>query len=138
MERMMAIDYGDARVGIAVSDPLGITAQGVETVKNTGKRALFSRLSELIEYYKPSVIVIGLPKNMNGTLGERAQKSIEFEAALKKIYSGETQLFDERLTTVSAINTLNETNTRGKKRRDVVDTVAAALILQAYMDSKRA
>ncbi len=134
MDRMMAIDYGDARVGVAVSDPLGITAQGVETIKNTGRRALFARLSELIVQYKPSVIVIGLPKNMNGTLGERAQKSMDFEQQLKEIYAGKTELFDERLTTVSAIRTLNETNTRGKKRKGVVDTVAATLILQAYME----
>lgn len=134
MDRMMAIDYGDARVGIAVSDPLGITAQGVETIKNTGRRALLARLSELIAQYKPSVIVIGLPKNMNGTLGERAQKSMDFEQQLKDIYAGKTELFDERLTTVSAIRTLNETNTRGKKRKGVVDTVAATLILQAYME----
>lgn len=134
MDRMMAIDYGDARVGVAVSDPLGITAQGVETIKNTGRRALFARLSELIAQYKPSVIVIGLPKNMNGTLGERAQKSMDFEQQLKEIYAGKTELFDERLTTVSAIRTLNETNTRGKKRKGVVDTVAATLILQAYME----
>lgn len=134
MERIMAIDYGDARVGIAVSDLLGITAQGVETIQNTGKKALFSRLSELIAEYKPATIVIGLPKNMNGTLGERAQKSIDFEERLKEIYDGKTVLFDERLTTVSAIRTLNETNTRGKKRKNVVDTVAATLILQAYMD----
>jgi len=134
MDRMMAIDYGDSRVGVAVSDALGITAQGVETIKNTGRRALFSRLGELIDEYKPSVIVIGLPKNMNGTLGERAEKSIEFEKQLKEIYDGKTELFDERLTTVSAIRTLNETNTRGQKRKNVVDTVAAVLILQAYME----
>lgn len=133
MERMMAIDYGDSRVGVAVSDLLGITAQGVETIQNTGRKALFARLGELIAEYNPSVIVIGLPKNMNGSLGERAQKSIEFEERLKEIYDGKTVLFDERLTTVSAIRTLNETNTRGKKRKNVVDTVAATLILQAYM-----
>lgn len=134
MKRIMAIDYGDARVGVAVSDPLAITAQGVETIQNTGRRALFARLSELIDIYKPETIVVGLPKNMNATLGERAQKSIEFEKRLKEIYDGQTELFDERLTTVSAIRTLNETNTRGKKRKKVVDTVAATLILQAYMD----
>lgn len=134
MERIMAIDYGDSRVGVAVSDLLGITAQGVETIQNTGRKVLFARLEELIAMYKPSVIVIGLPKNMNGTLGERAQKSIEFEERLKEIYDGKTVLYDERLTTVSAIRTLNETNTRGKKRKNVVDTVAATLILQSYMD----
>lgn len=137
MDRIMAIDYGDSRVGIAVTDALGITAQGVETIQNTGRRALFERISELIAQYKPATIVIGLPKNMNGTLGERAEKSIEFERRLKEIYDGKTELFDERLTTVSAIRTLNETNTRGKKRKNVVDTVAATFILQAYMEKNK-
>lgn len=135
VERMMGIDYGDARVGIAVSDLLGITAQGVETIQNTGRKALFSRLSELLDRYCPTVIVVGYPKNMNGTLGERTQKTDVFVRRLKEIYSGKIVLFDERLTTVSAIRTLNETNTRGQKRKDVIDTVAATLILQNYMDS---
>ena len=134
MDRMMAIDYGDSRVGVTVSDALGITAQGVETIKNTGRRALLGRISELINEYKPSVIVIGLPKNMNGTLGERAEKSIEFEKQLKEIYDGKTELFDERLTTVSAIRTLNETNTRGAKRKEVIDALSAQIILQNFID----
>lgn len=135
MERMMGIDYGDARVGIAVSDLLGVTAQGVETIQNTGRKALFARLSELLEHYRPAVIVVGYPKNMNGTLGERAQKTDLFVQRLREVYNGNIVLCDERLTTVSAIRSLNETNTRGKKRKDVIDTVAATLILQNYMDS---
>ncbi len=135
MERIMCIDYGDARVGIAVSDLLGITAQGIETINNTGRKALFERLIQLITEYKPGKIVIGLPKNMNGTLGERAEKTYIFAERLKEIYSGEIVFFDERLSTVCAIQTLNETNTRGTKRKNVIDTVAAALILQAYMDA---
>jgi len=135
MNRIMCIDYGDARVGIAVSDLLGITAQGIETIKNTGKKTLFERLETLLNEYKPAKVVIGLPKNMNGTLGERAEKTYIFAERFKEIYSGEVVFFDERLSTVCAIQTLNETNTRGKKRKNVVDTVAAALILQAYMDA---
>ena len=135
MKRIMCIDYGDARVGIAVSDLLGLTAQGVETIKNTGRKALFERLEQLIATYTPGKIVIGLPKNMNGTLGERAEKTYVFAERLKEIYSGEIEFFDERLSTVCAIQTLNATNTRGQKRKAVIDTVAAALILQAYMDS---
>ena len=135
MNRIMCIDYGDARVGIAVSDLLGITAQGIETIKNTGKKTLFERLGTLLNEYKPAKVVIGLPKNMNGTLGERAEKTYIFAERFKEIYSGEVVFFDERLSTVCAIQTLNETNTRGKKRKNVVDTVAAALILQAYMDA---
>lgn len=137
MQRIMGIDYGDARVGVAVSDLLGITAQGVETIQNTGRKVLFSRLSALLEEYAPCVVVIGMPKNMNASLGERAQKSIEFADRLKNIFSGEIVFFDERLSTAGAIRTLNETNTRGKKRKGVIDTVAATLILQSYMDSVR-
>lgn len=137
MNRVLCIDYGDSRVGIAVSDLLGITAQGVETIQNTSRTALFSRLEELIKTYNPSVVVIGLPKNMNGTLGDRAEKSRRFAEKLSEIYDGKIELFDERLSTVSAIKTLNQTNTRGKKRRNVVDTVAAVFILQAYMDSHK-
>jgi len=137
MNRIMGIDYGDARVGIAVSDLLGITAQGVETIQNTGRKALFGRLAELIAQYSPETVVIGLPKNMNATLGDRAQKSYDFAERLKDIYPGNIVFFDERLTTVSAIRVLNETNTRGKKRKNVVDTVAAAVLLQGFMDSKR-
>ena len=85
MERIMCIDYGDARVGIAVSDLLGVTAQGVETIKNTGRKALFERLTQLIELYKPAKVVVGLPKNMNGTLGERAEKT--YVSLLSIIYS---------------------------------------------------
>lgn len=135
MDRIMCIDYGDSRVGIAISDLLGITAQGVETIKNTGRKALFERLGQLINEYNPVKIVIGLPKNMNGTLGERAEKTYVFAERLKEIYTGEIVFFDERLSTVCAIQTLNETNTRGAKRKNVIDTVAATLILQAYMDA---
>lgn len=134
-DRILCIDYGDSRVGIAVSDLLGITAQGVETIKNKGKRVLFERLGELIEEYKPETIVIGMPKNMDGTIGFRGEKTIAFSEELKKIYGGKIEFYDERLSTVSAITVLNETNTRGEKRKKVVDTVAAAVILQSYMDS---
>lgn len=134
MKRILCIDYGDSRVGVAVSDLLGITAQGVETIQNTGHKALFERLCALLREYKPETVVIGLPKNMNGTLGDRAKKSEEFAEKLKEVYSGKIELFDERLSTVSAIRTLNETNTRGKKRKGVIDTVAATYILQTYMD----
>lgn len=136
-KRIMGIDYGDARVGIAVSDLLGITAQGIETIKNKNKNVLFSRLQELISEYNPETIVIGMPKNMDGTIGFRGEKTMDFAEKLKKIYSGTIDFCDERLTTVCAINTLNLTNTRGEKRKNVIDTVSAALILQTYMDKKK-
>ncbi len=133
-DRIMCIDYGDARVGIAVSDLLGITAQGVETIKNKNKNVLFTRLNELIKYYNPATIVIGMPKNMDGTVGFRGDATLKFADKLKEIYSGKIDFCDERLSTVSAIHTLNETNTRREKRKNVIDTVAAAVILQTYMD----
>ena len=83
-KRIMGIDYGDARVGIAVSDLLGITAQGIETIKNKNKNVLFSRLQELISEYNPETIVIGMPKNMDGTIGFRGEKTMDFAEKLKK------------------------------------------------------
>jgi len=135
MGRLMAIDYGDSRVGISVSDLLNITAQGVTTVYNRGYAKLMPDIKEQIDAYSPEKIVVGLPKNMNATLGERAERTYEFIEELKKIYDGEIVLWDERLTTVSAIHILNETNTRGKNRKKVIDTVAASLILENYMQS---
>lgn len=134
--RILGIDYGDARVGIAVSDLLGLTAQGVGTIKNTGKKQLFEELAKIIEEYKPEKIVVGLPKNMDGTVGFRGDATYKFTENLKNIYDGEIIYWDERLTTVGASRFLNETNTRGKKRKGVVDTVAACLILEGYLNLK--
>lgn len=133
--RVLGIDYGDARVGVSVSDPLGITAQGLKTIKNTGIRKLLEELNNIIKNYNPDIIVIGMPKNMDGSLGDRADKTMEFKERLKGIYSGSIEFWDERLTTVSAVKTLNQTNTRGKKRKESVDTIAAMLILQGYLDN---
>lgn len=133
--RILGIDYGDARVGVAVSDELGFTAQGVGTVKNKGMKNLIAELSSIIEQYKPQKIVVGLPKNMDGTVGFRGEATYEFVDELKQAYQGEIIYQDERLTTVGASRFLNETNTRGKKRKNVVDTVAACLILENYLNS---
>ena len=134
--RILGIDFGDARVGVAVTDPLGITAQGVGTIQNTGMKKLVSELSEIIEEYKPETIVIGMPKNMDGTEGFRADKTYKFADKLKMVYKGEIVFVDERLTTVGASQFLNVTNTRGQKRKDVIDTVSACLILETYMNKK--
>ncbi len=131
--RILGIDYGDARVGIAVSDPLGLTAQGVKTVKNSGKKKLLEALREIIDEYSPEVIVIGLPKNMDGSEGFRAEATHKFVRQLKEIYSGRIELTDERLTTMGASRYLNTTNTRGQKRKAVIDTVSACLILESYL-----
>lgn len=131
--RIIGIDYGDARVGIAVSDPLGITAQGVGTVKNKGMEKLLSELKKVIDEYSPEKIVLGLPKNMDGSLGFRAEATKEFAAALKGVYDGEIVFWDERLTTVGAARYLNETNTVKQARKNVIDTLSACLILEGYM-----
>ncbi|MBQ6999211.1 MAG: Holliday junction resolvase RuvX [Clostridia bacterium] len=134
--RIIGIDYGDARVGIAVSDPLGFTAQGIETVPNKVYAKMLERVVEIIKSYSADKIVIGLPKNMNGTLGPRGEISQKFADELKG-YFPETEiiLWDERLSTVQAAGILNTTNTRGKDRKNVIDTVAASIILQSYLDS---
>lgn len=134
--RILGIDYGDNRVGIAVSDPLGLTAQGVKTIKNKNTKKFLSELSEIINKFTPEVIVIGKPKNMDGSDGFRVEATYKFVDALKTIYNGKTELVDERLTTVSAARVLNETNTRGKARKNVLDTVSACFILETYLNSR--
>ncbi len=133
--RIMGIDYGDKRIGIAVSDPLGFTAQGVATLQNAGKKKLSAELSALIEKFMPEKIVLGLPKNMDGTLGFRAEATYKFAELLKTLTTAEIVYWDERLTTVSASLILNQTNTRGKDRKKVIDTVSACIILENYMQS---
>ncbi|MBO5060202.1 MAG: Holliday junction resolvase RuvX [Clostridia bacterium] len=133
--RILGIDFGDARVGVAVSDIMGWTAQGVGTIKNRGTEKLTAELSKILEEYNPEKIVIGLPKNMDGSLGFRAEATYEFAESLKTIFSGEIIFWDERLTTVGASRFLNETNTRGKDRKGVIDTVSACLILEGYLNS---
>lgn len=133
--RIMGIDYGDRRIGVAVTDPLGITAQGVTTIQNRGEEKVKAEFEKLFERYSPEKIVLGLPKNMDGTLGFRAEATYEFAAVLKDITDCEIVYWDERLTTVSASLILNETNTRGKDRKKVIDTVSACIILENYMNS---
>ncbi len=133
--RIIGIDYGDARVGIAVSDLLGITAQGVKTVKNTGIKQLLGEIKAVINEYKPEKIVIGLPKNMDGSEGFRVDATRDFADKLKTVYKGEIVFWDERLSSMGAERYLNETNTRGKKRKAVLDTVAACIILEGYLSA---
>lgn len=135
--RILGIDYGDSRVGVAVSDPLGFTAQGVRTIKNKSTKKLLAELSDIIKEYTPEKIVIGMPKNMDGSSGFRVDETYKFKDALKTIYQGEIVFVDERLTTVSATRILNETNTRGKDRKNVLDTVSACFILESYLNSKK-
>ena len=135
--RILGIDYGDTRVGVAVSDAMGWTSQGVGTIKNRGFDKLIAELDEIIKIYAPKKIVVGLPKNMDGSLGFRAEATYEFADRLKEIFSGEIIFWDERLTTVGASRFLNETNTRGKDRKGVIDTLSACLILEGYLNSPK-
>jgi putative Holliday junction resolvase len=133
--RIMGIDYGDSRVGIALSDPLGITAQGLTTLPNKVYKLMLKNLLNLVTEHSVDKIVLGMPKNLNGTLGERADVTENFLADLKReLPDMEIVLWDERLTTVQAAGILNVTNTRGKDRKNVIDTVAASIILQSYLD----
>jgi putative holliday junction resolvase len=134
--RKMGLDYGDRTIGVAVSDLLGLTAQGVEVIRRKKQEEDLVRIGELIREYEVSELVVGLPKNMNGTIGPRGKLCQEFADLLKRQFGLPVHLWDERLTTVSATRTLLEADVSRKKRKQVVDKMAAALILQGYMDSK--
>lgn len=133
--RIMGIDYGDSRVGIALSDPLGITAQGLTTLPNKVYAKMLDNLVSLVKEHSVERIVLGMPKNLNGTSGDRAEVTEAFKNDLELRLGGiEIVLWDERLTTVQAAGILNVTNTRGKDRKNIIDTVAASIILQSYLD----
>ena len=136
--RIMGLDYGSKTVGVAMSDPLGITAQAVETIwrKDENKlRKTCARIEALIEEYKVERIVLGLPKHMNNDLGERAEKAIAFGEMVKRRTGLEVVMWDERLTTVEAERTLIENNVRREDRKQYIDKIAAVFILQGYLDS---
>ncbi|MGF7045953.1 putative Holliday junction resolvase [Paenibacillus sp. DS2015] len=134
--RIMGLDYGDRRIGVAVSDAFGWTAQGLEVIERRREGAEFDRIAEIVREREVSEIVVGLPKNMDGTVGFRGQICIDFADKLKELLSLPIHLRDERLTTVSAEKTLIEADVSRKKRKKVVDMMAASLILQNYLDSK--
>lgn len=136
MQRVLALDVGDRRIGIAVSDLLGITAQGLETYTRTGdmeKDAAYIRT--LAERYKPVRLLFGMPRNMDGSYGFQSEKVKEFAAAVLNGFEGEHAFFDERLSTVSAERVLYEAEMNWQKRRKVVDKLAATIILQGYLDT---
>lgn len=138
MGRVLALDYGSRTVGVAVSDPLGVTAQSVETITRDRENALrrtFSRIEELVELYHPEYIVVGLPLHMNGEAGIRAQKSVEFAQKLSMRTGIETVMWDERLTTEAAIEVMDECGVSIKDRKKYSDKIAAAVILEDHMGS---
>ena len=133
--KVMGLDLGDARTGVALSDELKFLAQSYGTLYNKDKEDLLNQLEPVVKDNNVETIVIGLPKNMNGTIGERGEMAKEFAKMAEDRFNVKTVLWDERLTTVSAHRVLSEANVRGKKRKKVVDTVSAVFILQCYLDS---
>ncbi|MCU6696155.1 Holliday junction resolvase RuvX [Laedolimicola ammoniilytica] len=136
--RILGLDFGSKTVGVAVSDPLGITAQPVEIVRRKSENKLrqtLARIEELAKEYQAESFVLGLPKNMNNTLGERAEKSLAFKEMLEKRTGLPVVMWDERLTTVAANRAMMEGGVRRENRGEFVDSMAAALILQGYLDS---
>ena len=135
--RIMGLDYGSVTVGVAISDALLLTAQGKEVIrreKENKLRRTLARIEELVKEYEVEKIVLGFPKNMNNTIGERAEKSKEFAAMLERRTGLPVVMWDERLTTVAAHRSLIEGNMRREKRSQVVDEIAAVFILQGYLD----
>ncbi|BCJ94940.1 Holliday junction resolvase RuvX [Anaerocolumna cellulosilytica] len=138
--RIMGLDFGSVTVGVAISDELLITAQGIETIRRkyeTKLRQTLARIETLIQEYGVEKIVLGYPKNMNNTVGERAVKSEEFADTLRRRTGLEVVLWDERLTTIAAHQTLELGNVNRKDRKEVIDKIAAVLILQGYLDFLR-
>jgi putative Holliday junction resolvase len=135
--RAFGLDVGTKTVGIAVSDALGITAQPVRTIRRTNLRADLAELKRLVEEQEVTLLVIGLPLNMDGTEGPRAEASRAFAAAAAKATALPVEFQDERLTTVAAERVLLEADVSRKKRREVIDQLAAQLILQSWLDARR-
>ena len=134
----MGLDYGSKTVGVAISDPLCITAQGIETIQRKEENKLrktLARIEELVKEYEVEKIVLGFPKNMNNTIGDRAERSLELKEMLERRTGLPVIMWDERLTTVEAERTLIESNVRRENRKKYVDKIAAVFILQGYLDS---
>jgi len=133
----MALDLGTKTIGVAVSDATGLIARGVETIRRQGKNKDFARLDEIIRQEEVDSIVIGYPKNMNGSIGERAKASEVYKDELAKQYPQfKIILWDERLSTVAAEKVLVAADMQRKKRRKIIDMMAAVVILQNYLDSR--
>ena len=134
--RILGIDYGDARVGIAITDELNITVQGLETIqRNYSDKIVLKRLDEILETYDVDTIVVGLPLNMDGTMSERAEITKKFVHKLKCKYNKmKIEVIDERLTTVAAHKTMNFLDVNKHKKRNIVDTISAVYILETYLN----
>ena len=135
--RIMGLDIGDKTIGVAVSDLMGLTAQGVTTIKRVGKKKDIEAIKQIIAEKQVNKIVSGLPKNMNGTVGPQGEKVQMFCELLKEETNLPIEFWDERLSTVAAERSLIEGNVRRENRKKVIDMLAAVIILQGYLDSKR-
>jgi putative holliday junction resolvase len=134
---ILGIDYGDARTGLSVCDKFETLASPICVINEWNQEKLIDKITDYISTYKAELLVVGLPKNMDSSLGSRAEKCIDFAQKLSEKSGIPYIMRDERLTTVSAYTALNNTNTRGKKRKEVVDSVAAVMILQDYIDYRK-
>ena len=135
--KILGVDLGLSRTGVAVSDPTEMLASPVGTIADRNLSRVAEKVAQIAKEQGVGHIVLGLPRNMDGSCGESAQHSRAFGEELEALTGLPVTLWDERMTTVSAIGYLNQTNTRGKKRKEVVDTVAATIILQGFLDSRR-
>lgn len=137
MSRIVGLDFGEKRIGVALSDELGIAAHPLTVIIRDGLEKDLRRIEDIIHEYSAVEIVVGLPLNMNGTVGESAKKAISFADFLKKNLRVSVETWDERLTTVSSQKSLLEADISRKKRKNVIDKVAAALLLQCYLDNRK-
>ncbi len=133
--RVLGIDFGDSRTGFAISDPMGFGASTLPPCREKSMTKVADYAAKLAAEKGAELIILGFPKNMNGSIGRRGKKTQIFAEMLRERLSIPVQLWDERLTTVSAHLLMNETNVRGQKRKDSIDSISAAYILQAYLDS---
>jgi len=133
--RILAIDYGDVRIGLALSDPLGITAQPLLTIENN--KNVFEEIKKIVQKYSVEKIIAGLPINMNGSYGSSSEKVFSFIEQLKNFVNIDIEFIDERLTTEQAEKTLIESDISRKKRKKNIDKITAAIILQTYLERKR-
>jgi len=138
VKRILGLDVGDKTIGVAVSDPLGYTAQGLMVIRRSNPVADMKKIEEIICQYEIGLIVLGLPRNMNGTLGEQAERVLGFGSELKARFGIKIVPWDERLSTVASEKALLEADLSRRRRKEIIDQTAAALILQNYLDSRAA
>ena len=134
--RILGLDVGSKTIGVAISDPLGWTAQGIDTIRRKNKEQDIELVHKICKDYGVETIVIGLPKNMNGTIGESGERVLALAELIKEKTNLPIEMWDERLTTVAAERSLIEGDVSRKKRKKVIDMLAAVIILQGYLDSK--